>query len=112
MVYNGINWQLYPVPNKTILRSIAFGSDGKLFAGAQDEFGYYAPDKNGRLVYTTLKNQLPQSVNSFADIWNIEVNENEVFFMASDIIFRYAENKITYFKPNSTWLSLKNITIK
>lgn len=107
LVYNGINWQLYPVPNKTILRSIAFGSDGKLFAGAQDEFGYYAPDKNGRLVYTTLKNQLPQSVNSFADIWNIEVNENEVFFMASDIIFRYAENKITYFKPNSTWLSLK-----
>ncbi len=107
LVYNGINWQLYPVPNKTILRSIAFGPDGKLFAGAQDEFGYYAPDKNGRLVYTTLKNQLPTAVNSFADIWNIEVNENEVFFMASDIIFRYVENKITYFKPNSTWLSLK-----
>lgn len=107
LVYNGISWKLYPVPNKTILRSIAFGFDGKLFAGAQDEFGYYAPDKNGRLVYTTLKNQLPQSVNSFADIWNIEVNENEVFFMASDIIFRYANNKITYFKPNSTWLALK-----
>ncbi len=107
LVYNGINWKLYSVPNKTIIRSIAFGSDGKLYTGAQDDLGYYEADKLGRLIYTSLKNQLPPSVNSFADIWNIEVINNEVFFMASQFIFRYANNKLTFFKPKSIWSSLK-----
>lgn len=107
LVYNSINWQLYPVPNKTILRSIAFGTDGKLYAGAQDEFGYYAADNFGRLEYTSLKNLLPKSVNSFADIWNIEVLDDEIFFMASELIFRFANKKLTYYKPQSKWLSLK-----
>jgi hypothetical protein len=98
---------LYPVPNKTILRSIALTSDGKLYAGAQDEFGFYAADNFGKLVYTSLKNLLPKSVSSFADIWNIEVIENEVFFMASDMIFRYANKKLTFYKPRSKWLLLK-----
>jgi DNA-binding CsgD family transcriptional regulator len=107
LVYNGINWHLYPVPNKTILRSIALTRDGKLYAGAQDEFGFYAADNFGKLVYTSLKNLLPKSVSSFADIWNIEVIENEVFFMASDMIFRYANKKLTFYKPRSKWLLLK-----
>lgn len=107
MVYNGTNWKLFPVPNKTILRSIAFGKDGKLYAGAQDEFGFYTSDNLGKLVFTSLKNLLPPSVQSFADIWNIEVTDKEVFFMASEVIFRYSNQKLTFFKPNSLWLSLK-----
>lgn len=107
LVYNGINWQLYPVPNKTILRSIAFGPDKKLYAGAQNEFGYYAADDNGKLVYTSLKSRLPKSVNSFADIWNIEVLDNAVFFMASDIIIKYTGKHITVYKSNASWSSLK-----
>lgn len=107
LVYNGIVWQLYPVPNKTILRSIAFGSDGKLYAGAQDEFGYFEADKLGRLSFTSLKKLLPAAVKSFADVWNIEVINNEVYFMTSELILRYSQNKITYFKPKSTWSTLK-----
>lgn len=107
LVYNGMDWQLYPVPNKTILRSIAFDANGKLYAGAQNEFGFFEADPLGKLVYTSLKKLLPPSVNSFADIWNIEVLKNEVFFIASDIIFRYAKGKLTYYKPHSSWLSLE-----
>jgi len=40
LTYNGKFWNLYPVPNKTILRSIALDPSGKLYAGAQDELGY------------------------------------------------------------------------
>ena len=79
LVYNGTNWKLFPVPNKTILRSIAFGTDGKLYAGAQDEFGFYSADKSSQLVYTSLKSLIPPSVQSFADIWNIEVINDDVF---------------------------------
>jgi len=106
LTYNGTNWQLYPVPNKTILRCISFGEGGKLFAGAQDELGYYAPDRAGRLVYTSLKNLLPETERTFADIWDIEINTDGVFFRATDKIFRLHNNTLSVFKPVESWLAL------
>ncbi|MCX6319769.1 MAG: triple tyrosine motif-containing protein [Bacteroidetes bacterium] len=106
LTYNGTNWHLYPVPNKTILRCISFGRDGKLYAGAQDELGYYAPDEAGQLVYTSLKNLLPEGEKTFADIWDIEVTDKGVFFRAIDRLFRLSENKLSVVKSSSSWLSL------
>lgn len=106
LIYNGTNWQLYPVPNKTILRSIAFGMDGRLYAGAQDELGYYAPDESGRLVYTSLKTRLPQADKTFADIWDIEVVDKEIFFRATDKIIRLQDGKLLVYKSQASWIAL------
>ena len=51
LVFDGKNWKTYPLPNKTILRSLEFGPDNKLYAGGQDEFGYFSPDLSGQLVF-------------------------------------------------------------
>jgi ligand-binding sensor domain-containing protein/DNA-binding CsgD family transcriptional regulator len=106
LVYNGTNWQLHPVPNKTILRSISFGLGGKLYAGAQDELGYYAPDEVGRLKFTSLKHLLPLEHQQFTDIWQIEVTEREVFFRTNAKIFKYDGQKMTIYPAKSVWLSL------
>lgn len=107
LVYNGTNWQIFPVPNNTILRSIEFGKDGKLYAGAQNELGYFAPDKAGRLVYTSLKDLLPESEKNFSDIWEIVSYGNDIFFRTTYKIFRLSDNKIIIHPPISTWLSLR-----
>jgi ligand-binding sensor domain-containing protein len=109
LIYNGTSWQLYPVPNKTILRSIAFGVDGKLYAGAQDELGYYAPDKTGKLVFTSLKNLLTGPDKTFADVWDIEATGKEVFFRTDDKIIRLHDNKMSVYPPASKWVSLCNL---
>src|SRR5215213_9903449 len=44
--FDGINWKIYPLPNHSIVRSIEFGPDNKLYVGGQDEFGYFSPAKN------------------------------------------------------------------
>ena len=106
LIYNGVKWELHPVPNKTIVRSIALSNDGRLYVGAQDEFGYFKPDISGKLIFTSLKKQLPPSVSSFADVWNIEIIDQDVFFMTPQFIFRYSNNRISYFKPKTTWTSL------
>ncbi|MBK7679967.1 MAG: triple tyrosine motif-containing protein [Chitinophagaceae bacterium] len=106
LVFDGTNWQVFPVPNKTILRSIAFGPGGKLFAGAQDELGYFAPDKAGRLQFTSLKNLLPASEKKFTDVWQLEVAGNEVFFRTNEIIFKFSGDKFSSYPTTSTWLSL------
>lgn len=106
LVYDGTNWQLFPVPNKTIVRSIAMGSDGRLYAGAQDEFGYYLPDQSGRLCFTSLKNLLPQTERSFADVWDVKTEGNLVFFRTDYRVFCLAGNRITVFPAAPAWLPL------
>jgi DNA-binding CsgD family transcriptional regulator len=106
LVFDGTKWQVYPVPNKTILRSIGFGEDGKLYAGAQDEFGYFTPDQAGQLRFTSLKNLLPDNERIFPDVWQLEVAGSDVFFRTNKTIFRYSGNKISTFRSQSSWLSL------
>lgn len=108
LVYNGTKWQLYPVPNKTIVRSIGFGTGGRLYAGAQDELGYFEPDKSGRLQFRSLKNLLPDSDRNFTDIWELAVAGPDVFFRADNKIFRYSGGKLTVSTAPSKWLSLHN----
>ncbi len=106
LVFDGTNWQVFPVPNKTILRSIGFGTGGKLYGGAQDEIGYFAPDKVGRLQFTSLKNQLPSHERNFTDVWQLEVAGNDVFFRTDSRIFKLSGEKFTVYPAQSSWLSL------
>ena len=87
LTYNGNNWSLFPLPNKTLLRSLIIGKDGKIFAGGQDELGYYFPDSKGTLVYHSLKDRLPEVQRSFADVWNIGISGGKVYFRCTDRIF-------------------------
>jgi ligand-binding sensor domain-containing protein/DNA-binding CsgD family transcriptional regulator len=106
LVFDGTNWQLYAVPNKTILRSITFAPDGKLYAGAQDELGHYSPDGNGSLRFTSLKNLLPAPERNFADVWDVEAADTAVFFRTNNNIYVLSGNRFNVYRPISTWLSL------
>src|SRR4051812_20504651 len=64
--FDGTSWKLYQLPNKTIVRSVAIGKDGRIYVGSQNEMGFFSPDQNGKLVYTSLKNLLSPADYTFA----------------------------------------------
>jgi ligand-binding sensor domain-containing protein/DNA-binding CsgD family transcriptional regulator len=103
LTFDGANWQLFPLPNGTIVRSIAFGADGRLYAGGQDELGYFEPDPLGRLTYYSLLKNIQPAFQQFADIWNIVAYGNDVFFQASTVIFRLHNGQIYSFPTSSKW---------
>ncbi|HEY6902170.1 MAG TPA: triple tyrosine motif-containing protein [Puia sp.] len=101
--FDGIYWKTYPMPNKTIVRSIEFGADKRIYAGAQDEMGYFSPDGSGNLVYTSLKGLLPEADRKFEDIWNIVLYDSCLFFRSDKKIFCYANKTVKVFKAVSSW---------
>jgi ligand-binding sensor domain-containing protein/DNA-binding CsgD family transcriptional regulator len=105
LVFDGAYWQLYPLPNKTIVRSLEFGTDKNLYVGGQDEIGFFSPAKNGLLVFTSIKSLLPKADQAFSDIWDIACQGDNVFFRTHDKIFRYSNKKITVYHSPS-WLFL------
>lgn len=87
--YNGRNWNIYPLPNKTIVRSVQIGKDNRIYVGGQDELGYFEPAKNGALQYISLVNELNAGDRSFGDVWDIVVFNSNVFFRSTTKIFKF-----------------------
>jgi DNA-binding CsgD family transcriptional regulator len=106
--FNGHFWKLLPVPNHTRLRSVRADTDGRIYVGAQDDFGYYLPDADGVLRYTSLKPLIPAGENQFADIWDISLHKGEVFFRTNHKIFRYNRKTVQVYRAPLEWRGLYN----
>ncbi|MCC7400967.1 MAG: hypothetical protein IT214_05740 [Chitinophagaceae bacterium] len=107
--FDGIYWKIYPLPNKTIVRSVIIGADNNLYTGGQDEIGYFSPDAQGYLSYHSLKNLIPANARSFNDVWGVASVGNQIFFRSNKYIFKYSDNHITVYPsvyPSNTWLFL------
>ena len=78
--FDGKNWKTYPLPNKTIVRSLEIGSDNMIYVGGQDELGFFSPDVSGTLVYHSLINLIPNKHRSFEDVWDIISFGKSIFF--------------------------------
>ncbi|TXT33441.1 MAG: Two component regulator three Y domain-containing protein [Chitinophagaceae bacterium] len=89
LTYDGRNWILYPLPNKTIVRSVNIGEDGKIYVGGQDELGYFTPNANGELVFTSIIASIPAKDRSFGDVWDIVNYQKGIFFRTNYKIFIY-----------------------
>lgn len=102
--FDGSHWKLYPLPNNTVIWSLAVSDDGKIFVGGQDEIGYFSPGTNGILTYTSLKDKIPEQHTRFADVWHIAIMGNRIFFQADDRIFEYNGQSVRVHQSASQWL--------
>ncbi|HEV8283042.1 MAG TPA: triple tyrosine motif-containing protein [Chitinophagaceae bacterium] len=106
--FDGTFWKLYPLPNRTIVRSIEVSKDKKIYTGGQNELGFFAPGDKGFLVYHSLINLIPSKDRSFDDVWNICIYDNDIFFRTNKRIFQLSNNKITVYPTHSEWRFLGN----
>ena len=86
--FDGAEWQLYPTPNNTILRSVkAIGE--KIYTGCYMEFGYWVKDSFGKLQYVSLVPHLEQKMRDDEQIWHIIKLNEWVIFQSSNSIYFY-----------------------
>jgi hypothetical protein len=61
--FNGLSWNCFPLHNGIDLRSVSPSADGKrIYVGGINEFGFFTPSPNGKLVYTCLSEMIRPSV--------------------------------------------------
>lgn len=100
--FDGNHWNKYPLPNESIVRSLAVGPGGKIYIGAQGEIGYFQPNEAGLLQYHSLVELIPSEHREFADIWNVIVLKDDIFFRSNKRIFHMAKDKIIAY-PSRNW---------
>lgn len=86
--YNGARWQLYPSPNKTIIRSVKV-IDDLIFTGCYMEFGFWKHNQFGELVYESLSNQIKTQLIEDEQFWNIISLDDWILFQSLNRIYSY-----------------------
>ena len=100
--FDGTFWKLYPLPNKTRMRSLCIGTDNRIYVGGQDELG----DSSGQNRKVNLhfpESPVAEKNHFFTDIWNIVSYNNDVFFRSKSDIFRLSNNSIAIYPASSEW---------
>jgi len=104
LVYNGLNWELNTLPNKTTIRSVLVVKD-KIYTGSYEEFGYWKYDEKGTLIYHSLSHLLNQNKSLNEEFWQIIQHENKIIFRSFLNVYVFENNTITKIKSSNTIIS-------
>ena len=86
--FNGSEWNLYPSPNNTNIRSVAI-IDSTVYTGSYMEFGYWKRNALGSLEYESITQTLDFDLIEDEYFWNIIGVESWILFQSYDRIYIY-----------------------
>lgn len=88
LTFNGEDWNLYPSPNQSIIRSVhAYKS--KIYSGCFRDFGYWEKDTKGIFDYHSLVDEFSISLLEDEQFWKILHFKKFIIFQSLDNIFIY-----------------------
>jgi AraC family transcriptional regulator, chitin signaling transcriptional activator len=92
--YNGVKWDKYILPNKTIIRSV-FSDNDRIYSGSYTEFGYWKRTK-GQMVYHSLSKgkELFKDFSNNEEIWKIFKFQDKIYFQSFNDLFIYDGKQI------------------
>ncbi|MCB0800454.1 MAG: hypothetical protein KDB91_08120, partial [Bacteroidales bacterium] len=100
--YNGITARTYPVPFGQGVRSVYINSDGVIFTGSFEDFGFWRRDRPGELTYTSLA--VGSDVVGNDEIWNISEINHTLYFQSFTSVYVYDYNGIKRIAAPSSML--------
>jgi len=92
--YDGVKWEKYTLPNKTIIRSVLAYQE-KVFTGSYNEFGYWKRE-SGVMKYTSLSaaKDFFEGNSRSEEIWKIFSLNNKIYFQTFNELYIYDGEKI------------------
>lgn len=87
--FDGERWKLYALPGGGTVRALLATPDGRIYAGAFEEFGFFQRDKHNKLEYHSLKQEVPDFDFNNDEVWNIVKQGNNIYFQTFSSYFRY-----------------------
>ncbi|RLD64646.1 MAG: hypothetical protein DRJ01_00120 [Bacteroidetes bacterium] len=93
LIYDGVTWELFELPNHSAIHSLVVDSLGVIYVGATRQFGYLKNNLRGKLEYISLSDSLSEI--NFEYTWNTFANKNGIYYIAGrKNIYHFHNNKL------------------
>jgi DNA-binding CsgD family transcriptional regulator len=95
--YNGVKWERYSLPNKTIIRSV-FADGNRIYCGSYREFGYWER-VDGVMKYTSLAAGKKYFLdNDNEEVWKIFKHSDKIYFQTFHRLYQYDGKTIATYR--------------
>ena len=104
LTFDGNHWRSITI-NNTIVRAITKDPSGKLYIGAQGDFGYLIKNDIGDLKYVSMLNLLDSADRMFTDVWSLNADGKHLYVHTSFKLFRIniADQKVASWTTESSY---------
>lgn len=104
--YDGTSWRLIGLPKQNLGRSLAVDGKGRVYVGADDDFGYLAPDARGFDSFVSLVDKIPPEERSFGPVGRILATPEGIYFSTRTTFFILKDDQVRILKaPAPTGLT-------
>ena len=93
-LHDGKTWEWIQLRNNASCTSVARNTEGVIYVGGLNEFGFLERNTKGSIVYRSISKQLNDPNLDFGTIWKIISIDNKTYFCSNTHIFLYENNKL------------------
>ena len=94
VVFDGASWQAIQSRNRDRVRVMEIDSDGRIWIGSPNEFGYFDVAADGNLAYRSISDELPESRRNFAETRGLHLLGDRVYFQTLDRVFLWHDGQL------------------
>ncbi|MBZ0266328.1 PAS domain S-box protein, partial [bacterium] len=87
--FDGVNWRWLDEKRSDNVRSIDITPNQCVFVGFHGDFGYYSVDSTGWFSFISLVPLLPDSLQTFRNVWITRATENHIYFTTYERVYRW-----------------------
>ncbi len=105
LIYDGFNWSLNKSKEEDYVLSV-FKSTKNIIYYSLDEtrdFGMFEQLKNGKYVYTSIRNNIRDNEQPKEPIKQIFEHNNAIYFLSSDKLVEYRNNEFKTYNPTNSF---------
>jgi signal transduction histidine kinase/CheY-like chemotaxis protein len=99
--YDGVTWRRVLNSPSNSLRSLGMDDTGKIWVGANGDFGYLAPDAAGSPQFVSILDKVPEDRRGFTAVWQTLATPQGVFFRSYERLFRWDGSRMQSWDPSA-----------
>lgn len=103
LTYDGSSWEIIPIRGFVGAVSLKKASDGRIYVGGINEFGYLERDSIGVFNYHSLRSQFSDSLD-VGEVWQVIQFKGNIYFQSYASIFKFDGEQTDQINVKDTWL--------
>ncbi len=96
--FDGARWTHSPMPSAQVYELVTT-RNGRIWAGGNDEIGYFEPAPDGGLAYRSLRAKLPEGASPWNRTYSVINHNDQVYFASNRGVLRVGANDAITFWP-------------
>jgi len=96
--FDGARWTHSPMPSAQVYE-LAATRNGRIWAGGNDEIGYFEPAPDGGLAYRSLREKMPETAKPWSRTYRVITHREQVYFTSPRGVLRVGPDDTVTFWP-------------